>query len=325
MAWVRTVLGDVEASALGVCSAHEHLIIDPSFTTYLTPDFLLDSVDLGVEELARYRQAGGRAMVDSMPGGGAGRNVVKLAELSQRSGIHIVCPTGLHLSKYYPPGHWSGRLSEAELAALFIGEIEQGIDINDLAGPELQRSGHRAGVIKVASGGATLSAQEQKLFRAAAQAHRATGCPILTHTEQGQGAMEQIELFAGAGVDLAHVVLSHTDRQPELAYHQRILRTGVKVEYDSAFRWKPAQPNFTFDLLVQLLAEFPGQIMLGMDAARRGYWRSYGGAPGLEFLLAEFTPRLRAAGLGEELLQRLWVQTPAETFCFKPITERTPR
>jgi hypothetical protein len=28
--------------------------------------------------------------------------------------------------------------------------------------------------------------------------------------------------------------------------------------------------------------------MLGMDAARRSYWKSYGGAPGLSFLLTDF-------------------------------------
>src|SRR2546430_257770 len=105
MSFIRTVLGDIPPDLLGVCYAHEHIIIDSSFTTYLYADFLLDSVDLACEELTRFYDAGGRAMVDSMPCGG-GRNVVKLASVSHRTGVHILCPTGLHQAKYYPPGHW---------------------------------------------------------------------------------------------------------------------------------------------------------------------------------------------------------------------------
>src|SRR3954463_12145701 len=119
MMFVRTVLGDIDARDLGVCYSHEHVIIDPSFTTHLFPDFQIDSVDKACEELKEFHHAGGHAMIDCMPCD-SGRNVLKLAEVSRRSGVHIVCPTGIHLQKYYPPGHWSIRCSEAELTQLFI-------------------------------------------------------------------------------------------------------------------------------------------------------------------------------------------------------------
>ena len=35
MSFVRTVLGDIDPADLGVCSAHEHVIIDRSFTTWV--------------------------------------------------------------------------------------------------------------------------------------------------------------------------------------------------------------------------------------------------------------------------------------------------
>ena len=38
------------------------------------------------------------------------------------------------------------------------------------------------------------------------------------------------------------------------------------------------------------------RIVLGMDAARQGYYRAYGGAPGLTWLLDGFTSALGAAG-----------------------------
>lgn len=314
MSLVRTVLGDLPADQLGVCYAHEHVIIDASFTTHATPDFLLDDVGRAAAELREFHAAGGRAMIDSMPCD-CGRNVRKLAELSRRTGVHLVCPTGLHLAKYYDPGHWGNVYSEDELAGLFVAEITEGIDARDYGGPLVCRTPHRAGVIKIASG-AAFGAREEKLFAAAAQAHRRTGCPMLTHTEQGELALRQVEALRGHGVDLRHVCLSHTDRKPDAGYHREILASGVRVEFDSAFRWQAGQGNPTRDLLLALLPEFPDQLMLGMDAARRGYWRHHGGAPGLAFLLTDFSSQLRASGVTAAELHRIFVATPAATFAF---------
>jgi phosphotriesterase-related protein len=324
VSFVRTVLGDIDAGQLGVCYAHEHVIIDPSFTTHVTPDFLLDDLERATAELNWFHADGGRAMIDSMPCD-SGRNVLKLAELSRRTGVHLVCPTGLHLPKYYDPGHWGHRYSEDALARLFIADIEQGVDAHDYGGPLIERTSHRAGVIKIASD-RTFTPREEKLFAAAAEAHRRTGCPILTHTEQGELALEQIERLRAGGVDLRHVCLSHTDRRPDIGYHREILASGVRVEYDSAFRWPEREKrNPTRELVVALLPEFPGQIMLGMDAARRGYWRSHGGAPGLSFLLKDFSAELRTAGVSTEMLHRVFVSTPAATFSFRSTQNQAPR
>lgn len=312
--FVRTVLGDIAPGELGVAYAHEHLIIDPSFTTHDTPGFELSDVEKGVEELRRFRAAGGRALVDSMPCD-CGRNVLKLAALARGAGVHVLAPTGLHLAKYYDPGHWGNRYTEDELAELFVADIEQGIDAHDYNGPLVARTEHRAGLVKIASG-EKFTAREEKLFAAAAQAHRRTGAPILTHTEQGLLGLQQVERLRALGVELGHVVLSHLDRRSDIAYHREILASGVCVEYDSAFRWKAGQGNPTRDLVVALLAEFPDQVMLGMDAARAAYWRSHGGAPGMEYLLKTFSPELRAAGVSEEMLRRVFVTTPAKAYAF---------
>lgn len=315
MTFVRTVLGDIRPDELGVCYAHEHVIIDRSFTTLQSPDFLLDDVDRAAAELAEFHALGGRAMVDSMPCD-AGRNVCKMAAVSRRSGVHLVVPTGLHLAKYYDPGHWGGIYTEEQLTDLFTADIQDGIDAHDYGGPIVVRTPHKAGVIKLASD-ATWTAREDRLFAAGAEAHRRTGCPILTHTEQGTLALEQADRFARLGVDLRHVCISHTDRKPDAALHRDLLQTGVRVEYDSAFRWKAGQGNPTLDLVLALIGDFPDQIMLGMDAARRSYWKHYGGQPGLGFLLTDFAATLRARGLSEEQWRRIFVTTPAATYSFR--------
>src|ERR1700722_1226426 len=316
MPFLRTVLGDIGAAQAGICYAHEHLIIDPSFTTHVYPDFLLDSVERAAGDVADVYAAGGRTLVDSMPCGG-GRNVVKLAELSRRIGANIVCPTGLHLTKYYAPGHWGERLTVDQLARLFIADIEQGIDAADYNGPEISRTPHKAGVIKVATGQKIPSTHERNVIEAAAIAHHRTGAPILTHTEQGAGAIEQVQLFREFRLPLAHVVISHTDRAPDPAYHREILSTGVLLEYDSAFRWPADAGNPTLDLVVAMVqAGFGAQIVLGMDAARRKYWKGYGGGPGRAFLLRDFVPRLKHAGLSSADVEKIFVSNPASCYSF---------
>lgn len=310
--FVRTVLGDIPSESLGVCYAHEHVIIDHGFTAQRFPQFLLNDIPKIVSELTRFRVDGGQAMIDSMPGG-AGRNVLKLAEVSRLTGVHIVCPTGLHLAKYYPPGHWSEGISAEHLAEIFIAEIEQGISDEENSSARVPTP-HHAGVVKIASGLNDISPRDQRVFEAASMTHRRTGAPILTHTEQGTSALEQIALLKKFGVNLNRVVLSHTDRNPEAAYHREILSTGVGLEYDSAFRWPAGGSNPTLELVLMLIGDFPTQIMLGMDAARPAYWGSYGGKPGLSFLLKDFTRQLRERGLTQKQWEQIFITNPARYF-----------
>ncbi len=317
MSFLRTVLGDIPAGQAGVCYAHEHIIIDPSFATFTNPDFLLDSIEAASVDLQEFRAAGGKTIVDSMPCSG-GRNATKLAELSKRTGANIVCPTGLHLEKLYPPGHWGERISLEEMTQLFIAEIEQGIDAADCNGPNIVRTKYRAGVIKIATGLNKINDRQRKIIEAAAAAHHATGAPLLTHTEQGTAALEQIHLFQELKVPLEHVCISHTDRRPDPVYHREILSTGVFIEYDSAFRWpKTEEKNPTLQLTVQMFEEgYGSQIMLGMDAARRKYWHGYQGTPGLAFLLTEFVPILLEAGLRQSDINMIFVCNPATCYAF---------
>lgn len=301
---IRTVLGDIPAETLGFCDAHNHLIIDHPWVNHRFPEYALTSPSLAVSELKEFGKHGGKAVVDAMPGN-AGRCGKKLKQISQETEIHIIASTGFHLERYYEQGRCGAEQSEKALADYFISEIE-----GNLREKEVQA---RAGVIKVASE-EKWRLREQKIFRAAAQAHRETGAPLLTHTEQGKLALEQIELFIEEKVDLKRVVLSHTDRLPDIGYHREILSTGVGLEYDSAFRWKQGNP--TLDLILQLGDRYANQILLGMDAARPTYWKAYGGKPGLSYYLTDFYPLLKSHGISDETWNQITVKNPASYFCF---------
>ena len=311
--FVRTVLGDISPAEMGLTYSHEHIIIEESYPTLQDPLFLLNDVDKISEELKSFYEAGGRTMVDTMPAN-CGRNVLKLAEVSCRTGVHIVAPTGIHLEKYYLPNHWRYSYTEEQLTKLFIDDVMSGIDSNDYNGPLVNRTTHKAGMIKLATGDEKITAHQEKIFHAVVNTHLETGSPILTHSNFGKHAIDQVNIFEKLGAHLQHVVISHVDRCQDIGYNRALLETGVKVEYDSAFRWKEKE-NWTYKLLQALLPDFPDQITMGMDAAKTTYWQSYGGKPGLKFLLTTFKDDLQQMGLGQ-YYENIFVKNPAQLYSF---------
>ncbi|CAN5845305.1 phosphotriesterase [soil metagenome] len=318
MPFVRTVLGDIAPTELGVTYAHEHVVIDGGLPLLLHPEYDLRDVERISAEYSEAHAAGLRAVVDAMPCD-AGRNVHKLADVSRRVGIHVVAPTGLHLAKYYDDRHWSLVASVDELAELFVADIDQGIDERDYSGPLVRRTQHRAGVIKIAGSRDGLSQLEERVFEAAAAAHRATGCPILTHCQDGTAALQQIAFLARHGVETAHITLSHVDKIVDVDLHREILSSGAYLEYDQAFRWKNGQANGTLQLLLAMFEAGLGKgVMLGTDAAKIEYWKSFGGRPGLAWLLTEFSDLLATHGLGAAERELIFVANPARAYAFAP-------
>ncbi|HUQ77978.1 MAG TPA: aryldialkylphosphatase [Patescibacteria group bacterium] len=320
MTFVRTVLGDIDPSALGVTYAHEHLVIDGGRPVELSPDFLLNDLDRLTDELRAAYAAGLRAAIDMMPAD-CGRNPELLAALSRRSGVHVVAATGLHHERFTGPAHWSLRASEGELADLFGADVELGIDERDYTGPIIARTGVRAGVIKIAGSLGGPSERDRPIFRAAAATHLRTGVPIHTHCEAGTGALEQVRLVLDGGVEPRHLSLSHVDKVVDRGYHRELFATGASVVYDQAFRWGDRE-NGTLQLLAWAVEDgHAGQVMLGMDAARQGYYRAFGGSPGLAWLAAEFSDAMDARGIGADVRHRLFVENPARVFAFAKAEE----
>ena len=322
---VRTILGDIEPSTLGITYVHEHLIIDSPLVADRFPHILLNEVEPAVVEVGECVSAGVGAMVDALPCA-AGRNVARLGEVSSATGVHIVAATGLHTARYYPGHQWTRVESADVLAELFRLDIEEGIDAYDYSGPVVRRTPYRAGIIKVATLGERPDDVERRSFEAAVLAQRATGAPILTHCEDGKGGVAQVELLLKLGAPPGRIVLSHTDKQPDLGYHRELLASGVNLEYDQALRRPPGEPGGTAWLLAQMLADgFEDRLMLGTDGARRSLWRSLGGSPGLAWLATGFVEVLESVGIDRQTRRRLFVDNPARVLSFEPGAPPSPR
>jgi predicted metal-dependent phosphotriesterase family hydrolase len=299
---INTVTGEVARDQLGYTYLHEHLIIDSPIVAEQMPHISLPQASDAIAELQDCFMHGLRTMVDCMPGQ-SGRNLNKLREVSLRSKVNIIAATGMHNPKYYPPDHPYLKMSSNELAQLFIEELTIGAESTSI----------KCGIIKIFTLGEGLEDQEKRLFAAAAEAHSKTGAPILTHCEDGEGALSQIEFLNSLNVPLRRVVLSHTDKVTDLGYHRELWDSGVNLEYDQGLRQKDQVKPFSAQLTIAMIEHgFIDQLMLGTDGARRTLWRSLGGEPGLDYLLTGWSQKLRDFGVTDRQLNQIFMENPAQ-------------
>lgn len=320
---VRTVLGDLDPHDLGLVLAHEHLVATPpAFVT--DPDLTLDDVNAAEGELREFSAVGGGAVVE-MTTVDYGRDVHALANVSRKSGVHVVAATGFNQGKF--ADRIVAKHSDDEIVRWMVSEVEAGAlryappEGIDLTGAAPARSNVKAGLIKASSGADGPSEGELRGLRAAAQAHRATGAPIGTHTTKAVWAFEQVELFRAAGVSLRKVLIGHLDFRPDVEWLKELADTGVMLGFDQFSKSKYLSDEKRVALVVALAsAGYLGSMLLSGDLARRSYWRSYSGpkGPGFVHIPTTVLEMLRAEGFRPEHLRTLFVENAAGWLAFEP-------
>lgn len=267
------------------------------------PDLNIDSETAAIEELRHFRTAGGRALVE-MTTRDYARDLQALRRISQASGVHVIAATGFNKGAHCD-ALVEGR-SIGELADEMIREVQEGVE------------GIRAGVIKAGSSKDRITPNEEKVFRAAARAQRETGAPISTHTEAGTMALEQVRLLTSEGVAPERILIGHMDRKLDWDYHLAVANTGVTLGYDQFSKEKYYPDSLRVEMVCRMVkAGFGKQLALSGDMARRSYWTSYGGGPGLTFILWRILPWLREAGLTQEDIDELLLHTPRRLLQFE--------
>ena len=100
---VNTVLGPVDPADLGFTLSHEHVLLSAAGVSHTYPGFIdhQQVTDDGAAELKGAYDEGVRTIID-VTTFDLGRDIRLLAEVSRRSGVHIVA---LHRK---PPGSASG-------------------------------------------------------------------------------------------------------------------------------------------------------------------------------------------------------------------------
>ena len=315
MATINSVLGPVDTRDLGFTLSHEHMWVTAAGISQTYPEFLdLEAAkDGAVKDLkAAYDEAGLRTYVD-MTTFDIGRDVVALEEVSRRTGLQIIATAGFH--RTIPRVFWMA--SPDAVAALFVREIEEGID-----GTEI-----KAGVLKAAGGTGRLSEQEEIVHRAVARAHLRTGVPIFTHTEQPDGiGLEQIRVFQEEGVDLNRVLIGHANDSTDVDYLQRMLDKGVWLGLDRypGGRWAGSadweQRTATAKNLID--AGYADRLTISHDHANSQCRpsladreiRDRNNPDGYLFITRQVLPRLRELGTNEADIHKLTVDNPRRLF-----------
>jgi phosphotriesterase-related protein len=318
MSIIRTVLGDIAPDELGFTLGHEHLIGHPP-QEFAEDDLTLDSEDAAVRELDYLNKAGGRALIE-MSTGDYARDVYALARVSKAANVHVVAATGFNKAKF--ADRYSNTLSEDELTQWMIDEVTVGITeppdfVSDA--PQTSQQTVKAGLLKGATSLNGPTEAETKVLQAVTRGHQATGAPVSTHTEKATWALEQATFLLDHGVTANKLLIGHLDFRPDLDYLAEVASLGVYIGLDQFGKAKYLSDEARVDLVIGLLERGHTNILLSGDMARHSYWQVFGG-PGLAHIPKVIVPMLRAAGVGEEVLEHLFIYNPRNLLQFTPST-----
>lgn len=302
---VMTVTGPIPPERVGFTLPHEHTSSRAEIAARREQlfDFTSDP-ELILDELRDFHRRGGSCLVD-LTNGGLGRDPLWLRDLSTRSGVLIVMGSGWYRESWYPPEARIDRRGVADLAAEIVAEVEHGVG----------DTGVRPGIIgEIGTDHGWVSAQEERVHRAAARAARDTGLAVTTHSLHSQVGLDQLRIFEDEGLDPARVIIGHADSVPSLDYYLAILDRGANVQFD--FLGAPGNPvgehgePRLIEIVVELLERgFTDQLLLSHDVSANRQLKAYGGN-GYTYLQQHFLPSLRTAAVAEGEIARMTIDNP---------------
>ena len=227
---VDTVRGQIPAGALGVTLMHEHVFV-------LSPEIIANYPEgwgdeaareqAAVEKLNALKAAGVDTIVDPTVIG-LGRYIPRIARIAAQTDLHIVAATGVYTYNDVPMYfHFTGpgtALNGPEpMVDMFIRDITEGI-----AG-----TGVKAAILKCATDEPGVTPGVERVLRAVAKAHKATGVPITTHTHaRSRRGLDQQRIFAEEGVDLSRVIIGHSGDTTDLDYLEELIAAGSYLGMD---------------------------------------------------------------------------------------------
>jgi phosphotriesterase-related protein len=308
--------------------------------------FVLDDHAATTDELARFRQGGGGAVVDVTPVG-IGRKPGRLRRLAEASGVHVVMATGWYRWMFHPPD--VARRSIDQLAAEMVRDIEQGVP----------GTGVRAGIIgeipvdgtglrlraplshiypdsvilalrrstdeRIRSGRAKADdiydREELRVLRAAARASRRTGVAITLHAPDPW--LGYLDVLESEHVDFGRVIVGHSDLvflSDSLA--RMAFARGVYLQLDYQLQTYATGDVGPFDRLLDRVGwavrqGFGGQVLLSLDLCFRQGLAKYGGG-GYGTLFRRIIPGLRARGLSDAEIRQIVVDNPRRVLVVVP-------
>jgi phosphotriesterase-related protein len=309
---INTVLGPISPSEMGKTLMHEHIMFGFGgwyANSTLTPFDRAACIkkSLGIAE--KLKAHGVDTVIDVTPND-CGRDPEVLREISERSGMHIICSTGLYSEADGAPGYFKFRQmftgnAIEEIQELFQTEIIQGIG----------NTGIKPGVIKVATGDGIISSYEEMVLKAAAKTHKDTGIPIITHTG-GAATMgiEQTDLLISEAANPKRIVIGHISGSSDIEYHLAIIEKGVSIGFDRLGLTAYTSGDATIASILGLIGiGKQDRIMLSHDVI----WYFLGQNPidpSPTYIFDNVIPRLKKAGITDDKIDEIMIDNPRNLF-----------
>jgi phosphotriesterase-related protein len=344
---VQTVLGPIEPGALGVTLPHEHFFIatvnanfdrsdDPELKRLAEhpvdleirgwleqhwhrnlDNLCLDEEDVAVAEGVRYRDAGGRSIIDVTPIG-IGRNPTGLRRVAEGTGLHIVMGCGYYHEAAHPDH--VATMTPEEVANEIVDEFAHGVG----------DTGVRPGVIGEIGCSWPLTRAEEQVLRGAGLAQRALGAALYVHPGRDPRAPEQIlTILDDTGADIARVVMCHVERTVPSSGLSDLAASGCFIEFD-LFGMEVTGSYFKnlgitlpsdgqrLDSVAELIdGGYGEQVLISHDMCFKHRLSRYGGH-GYDHIVANIVPWMRLRGFDEAAIEMLIVENPRRVATFAP-------
>lgn len=324
---VNTVTGPVSVEKLGKTLVHEHFAFAyPGWfaDSTLAPYDFDAALKINLEVIKAAQKHGIKTIIDATPNDVGGRDPKLYVALAKKTGMNIICSTGLYTEHEGSPAYFKTRMDwyktdiATMISKIFIAEITQGIG----------KTGVKAGVIKVGtSGGGPISAYEQAVLKAAAMAQKVTGVPIITHTQGPAGGVEQAQFFIQEGVDPKKIMIGHVSNSGDTKYHEAILATGVNIAFDRIGLEIFNPTTVIVDNIAQLIKKgYADRIMMSHDTVNYWLGRPYDAPDAVNQALANWKidhisanvlPMLEAKEVSKDQIKTMMVVNPKNLFSGK--------
>jgi phosphotriesterase-related protein len=304
---IMTVTGEIPVSEMGITLPHEHVMFDLTMIDSLTANrYNKDSVIKRMlpffEELKPFKV---QTFVDGSPEF-MGRDPLLLAELSRKTGIHIVTGTGWYASdneRHLPKD--IKELSAEEIALIWIAEAKNGIGNSKV----------KPGFINIGISGDELSENDKKLVAAACITHLETGLPIMSYTGRASGALLQLRILKKYGVDPSAFIWLHAMEEDSRSLLLAVAEKGVWIALDGV------QPDMNASVRISEMVKYIkllrrlNHVLLSHDASGYVVGLPDGGIirPYTE-LFGTFKLLMLSEGITQEEITQMMVKNPAEAF-----------
>jgi len=314
---IQTVLGPVAPDQLGACQTHEHVICDQrqaprphlhANTREVEATFMiLDDLEREEKELNEYYDRGGRALVE-VTTSGWGRDVEGLAELSKKTGVHIIACGGFYTEPHLPVevDEWSlDRITK-----WLIKEVTEGVD----------DTGIRVGILKSGIYRGRIEGSEEKGLRAVARASLETGVAITTHTTGSRryeipgGSMgrQHVEILKEVGVSPDRLIVGHIDERPDVNFLSDLADEGCYIQFDTIGKLRWMRDETRVSLMRELIARgHLDRILISTDRCRKAELYKEMGGLGYTYIYDRFIDTMLSGGMTQGEIDQIMVANPA--------------